>query len=134
MPSGLTAECHHPFFGSEVNGYLKIPIEHHPLTIAARELDEIESSTHLPQVVESMGLQADDLMYVARQRALRCVLLLVRKMPLEQTKNINTLKIYKLSDYELYLLHLFTACEMDGMAIGWRAQQENQKCKNHQKK
>lgn len=108
----------------------------HPLSIAARELDDLSEQTHLPDVVDSIGLKADDLMYVAQQRALRCVLLLVRKIPLGHIRNIKTTQIYKLSAYELHLYHMFTACVMDGLAIGWSAQQkqENQTCTQNQQK
>ena len=100
-------------------------IENHPLTQAARLSDDL-SEIDIESSIRQAGLEPEDLAYVAEQRALRYVLICVRKMSPDQFRELNKLgryQAFKLSEYELYLLRMFISCEMDGLMVGWRGHQ-----------
>jgi hypothetical protein len=117
-------------FSNEQNGLdMKQPrpeMANHPLTVAARDNDDL-SEIDFKSSIRQAGLEPEDALYVAEQRALRCVLTFVRKMSPDQIRAFSTYQTFKLSEYELYLYHMFTSCELDGMLIGWRAKQEQEK-------
>lgn len=99
----------------------------HPLMVGAREADDL-SAIGVESQIRQAGLKPEDVMYVAEQRALRMILFLVRCMNEEQIKQYSaqTEGKFALSTYEKYLYRMFITAEMDGIIIGWRANQQQQ--------
>jgi hypothetical protein len=97
-------------------------IADHPLARASREVNEYCEKHGLPETCALVGLKFDDLLYMARQRALRSLFA-------TYGRNFNPKKptSIQLSPSEERLLLALTMSCMDGLVIGWRAQQQHTK-------
>jgi len=96
----------------------------HPLTIAVREIDGLsDHGKNVGEVCEDIGLKAEDVMYVAEQRALRSVYFFSRGIQLKLTESVEI----RLNPIEMKMLLQFESAYMDGLCIGWRARDYVQK-------
>lgn len=97
-------------------------MKNHPLAIAARETNEW-AEEGIEAACKKLGLKVEDVYYVAEQRAYR-VLYAMRGINLTVTAPLE-LKLQP-EDVEL-MVKVIIPAYMDGLAIGWRAQQIEQK-------
>lgn len=88
----------------------------HPLTQAAREVNQYSETHGLEETCEHYNLKVEDVRYVAEQRAFRAI---------AASQGIN-MKTQEDLDRVMILpsqLIAFTAAYMDGLVIGWRARE-----------
>jgi hypothetical protein len=98
------------------------PMKDHPLGLAARYNDADCEERGFPAVFPALGLEMDDVIYLAQQRALR-----VLTGEMDTTKPI---PVPPLSARDMQQLVTLQACILDGIVIGWRGHQIAQRDDN----
>ena len=92
----------------------------HPLAKAAREVNDYAETHGLNETCERYNLATEDVRYIAEQRAYR-VLWAIKGINL----NLKEHRILLLSAKEKEMLMSLTMAYMDGLVIGWRANELN---------
>lgn len=99
------------------------PHPDHPLLVAARELDNRSDECKTPddyyEIHADLGLDFKDVLYVARQRALRIVLINSGRTDAIDTMNQHGSTAVKLSKAEDDLSDRLTVAMLDAFLIGW---------------
>jgi hypothetical protein len=94
---------------------MESPMKNHPLGLAARYNDADCEEKGFQAVFPMLGLELDDVIYIAQQRALRVV-----TGEMDTTKPIPVPPLTKPQAERLVNLQ---ACILDGIVIGWRGHQ-----------
>lgn len=97
------------------------PDPNHPLLMAARYNDAEAEDHPLHKVIEKHGLDAAAYMHIAEQRAIRAVMMMSGQDPTKMSRSEVT--AIEFSDEQKALLPSLTSVYMDGIFIGWRANQ-----------
>lgn len=90
----------------------------HPLAMAARELDTISEEQGFRALFETLGLDREDVIYMAQQRALRVALIVAGRTDL-----LGHDKLMEIPQgvIDPGLLQDLTLCALDSINIGWKA-------------
>lgn len=96
------------------------PMKDHVLGIAARYNDADAEEHGFEEVISRQGLTLEDLHYLAQQRAMRALYVVLGK-DMEIFKSPKPIPFPILSAKERWLFTALTTAELDGMMIGWRA-------------
>lgn len=99
-----------------------------PLMLAARYNDaDAEDHGTIQAVIERLGMDFDEVVYVAEQRALRLVLL--RRGRLDELSRTEFQRL-PMTEFERAEVEALTTLYLDGIALGWRAQMIERKDKD----
>ena len=90
----------------------------HPLTRAAREVNDYSGKYGIHETCEHYDLTVEDVRYLAEQRAMRAIYAF-RGVDL-MLKEVTVLAF---SHEEIGLMNKLTAAYMDGIMIGWRGKE-----------
>lgn len=90
----------------------------HPLASAARDIDALSEEHGFDFIFKTLGLEKDDVIYVAQQRALRLALLHAGRGDLLGGTKPQTIPPGLV---DKHMLQALTIMCLDGMAIGWKA-------------
>ena len=93
--------------------------DNHPLVEAARYNDAQSEELGLKTMLDSNGVDLHALMHIAKQRALRLVVL--RNHGEQGMKTMIENGFYDISAEDERLLLAFTTAFVDGIMIGWKA-------------
>jgi hypothetical protein len=91
-----------------------------PLAVAAREVNNYAETHGLKETCERFGQKLEDVHYIAEQRALRCVVAASRGLNIS---GVSRPVMVKMTDDEHKLFLTLTMAYVDGLMIGWRANQ-----------
>lgn len=104
-----------------------MPHEHlHHLAQAAADNDAMAEEGGIPMALQRLGLNVEDVMHVAEQRALRAVMVESGRLPeLQRAHRMGSVRPqgFKLSRLEQHKMTIYTAMSADAIAIGWRAKE-----------
>lgn len=101
-----------------------MPYRNHSLTEAARYADAQTEERGLPGALDDMGIDTEAVLHVAAQRALRLTLLTSRgEKALKAITQSNTPTPIRMSRAEDAMCSTLTIAVLDGLVIGWKANQ-----------
>ena len=104
-------------------------VKQHPMAVAARFNDARAEEVGLSGTLSGMGLDVDDMMHIARQRALRAVCVSLYQQPLSEELARKIIVDPQASSFLL----MATTVALDGMAIGWEAKRIADYDNSHEK-
>lgn len=96
---------------------------YHPLTEAARNNDAIAEEQGFEKAIQHLGLNVEAVMHIARQRAMRLVILVMRGPIVLKELNTGRPEVVRLSDDEEAMVQTLTLGLLDGIVIGWRGRE-----------
>lgn len=99
------------------------PDPNNPLLVAARYNDaEAEETRNMEETCERLGLNANDMMYVAEQRAVRYALIQTGDAEkLRAMQGTNMAQTFRPTVQQQAIIDFVLPTYLDAIAIGWRA-------------